>query len=194
MSLRVLSIFCPTLSWLQLNFKMHPFAWHNQIDFPPMCKTEVSTLSTPYIWNIRVYYCYIRQSLFWWIALTQAMWQVQYKHSLGRSACAEESIVITHCKIMQDITLFMTWKTEIVKPMCQSSPDLKLQLLASKDSIMFWPFIFFLFTAHTVPRLYLFIFSYFFVLFSLYKSKEGKISFYQLHFSFFFPSLQFLQL
>lgn len=77
LSLRVLNFFCPTLSWLQLNFKMHPFACHNQIDFPSMYKTELSALFDPSIRHINVYYCYIRQSLFWWIALTEEMWQVQ---------------------------------------------------------------------------------------------------------------------
>lgn len=32
--------------------------------------------------------------------------------SLGRSACAEENIVITQSKIMQSITLFMAWKMD----------------------------------------------------------------------------------
>lgn len=82
MSLRGLNFFCPTLSWLQLNFKIPPFACHNQIDFPSMYKTEVSALFNPSMWHTKVYCCYIRQSLFWWIALTPVMWQVWYRHTL----------------------------------------------------------------------------------------------------------------
>lgn len=44
------------------------------------------------------------------------------------------SLTAKYCRIL--LSLWLEKLAEIVKPLCQSSPDLKLQLLVFKDSIM----------------------------------------------------------